>query len=1109
MATDSDPLWYKPAVVYELHVRAFCDSNGDGIGDFPGLTGKLDYLRDLGVTAVWLLPFYPSPLRDDGYDIADYVSVHPDYGTIGDFKTFLREAHRRGLRVITELVLNHTSDQHPWFQRARRAKPASRWRNYYVWSDTPARYRDARIIFKDFESSNWTWDPVAGAYYWHRFYSHQPDLNYDNPEVHEEIFKVLDFWLGMGVDGLRLDAVPYLYEREGTNCENLPETHAFLRKLRKYVDERYRGRLLIAEANQWPEDAVAYFGSKDGGECHMAFHFPLMPRLFMSIRQEDRIPILDVLEATPPIPPECQWGLFLRNHDELTLEMVTDEERDYMYRVYAADRRARINLGIRRRLAPLLGNDRKRIQLMTALLLSLPGTPFLYYGDEICMGDNIYLGDRNGVRTPMQWSGDRNAGFSTANPQSLYLPVIVDPEYHYETVNVETQERNPHSMLWWTRRILGLRSRWKAFGGGSVEFLRPTNRKILAFLRILGEEKILVVANLSRFVQPASLDLSRYEGMAPVELFGRTRFPKITSEPYFLALGPHAFYWFSIEPTVPGVAVSGLETPVLEAGETWEELFASESAQARLEGPLVSFLRRQRWYAGKSKELKSLHIISAVPVELPSGTVYWCILQVEHVGEGPESYQVPLAFVKGEAAAKFVSGSDRFLVARAKLGPGGEEGAIVDAVALNECCEFLLRAMEKRRRVKGPREVLAASSLPGLRRSMAQRGNAPFEIRLGSGEQSNTTIVYGQDWILKLFRRLDEGVNPELEILRVLTKKRFPKSPALGGWLEREDRTGERITLAVAAAFVPGCKDGWVYTLDILSRYYERVQSLPPEKRRPPKPEGPLSELVAADLPEDVEPMLGAYVEAARLLGLCTAEFHSALASETQDADFAPEPFTTHYQKALLQSMRNLAVRTLRRLRESTGSLPEGLRSIAEKAASLEAACVGRFREILGRRIQALRIRVHGDFHLAQVLHTGKDFAIIDFEGEPGRPLSERRIKRSPLRDVAGMLRSFDYAAHFSLREEEKRGSVPAAKAEELEAWARYWRRWAGVVYLKAYLEGARGEKFLPPADEGFWALLEAHVLEKTIYEVAYELDHRPDWLSIPLAGLLELLGAS
>src|SRR5215218_6465747 len=526
----TQPLWFKDAVIYETHVRAFFDSDEDGIGDFRGLVEKLEYLHDLGITAIWLLPFYPSPLKDDGYDIADYFDIHPAYGTLQDFRVFLREAHRRGLRVITELVINHTSDQHPWFQRARRAAPGSPERDFYVWSDTADKYRDARIIFRDFETSNWTWDHVAGAYFWHRFYSHQPDLNYRNPAVIQAVYEVVDFWLGMGVDGLRLDAVPYLIEEEGTDCENLPGTHQILKDLRRYMDERYTDRMLLAEANQWPEESIAYFG--DGDECHMAFHFPLMPRLFMAIHTEDRFPIVDILAQTPPIPETCQWALFLRNHDELTLEMVTDEERLYMYRAYAQDPEARVNLGIRRRLAPLLGNDRRRIELLNALLCSLPGTPVIYYGDEIGMGDNIYLGDRNGVRTPMQWSDDRNAGFSGAHPQRLYLPLIVDHVFHHEAVHVEAQQQNPHSLLNWTRRLLALRRRHPAFGLGDLEILHPTNHAVLAFIRRHEDECLLVVANLSRFVQNVELDLRPYRDLVPIELFGRASFRPIGDEPY-------------------------------------------------------------------------------------------------------------------------------------------------------------------------------------------------------------------------------------------------------------------------------------------------------------------------------------------------------------------------------------------------------------------------------------------------------------------------------------------------------------------------------------------------------------------------------------------------
>ncbi|HME61143.1 MAG TPA: maltose alpha-D-glucosyltransferase, partial [Candidatus Binatia bacterium] len=600
-APSDEPLWYKDAVIYELHVRAFSDGNADGIGDFKGLTEKLDYLYDLGITALWLLPFYPSPLKDDGYDLASYTEIHPDYGTLKDFKIFLREAHRRGLRVITELVVNHTSDQHPWFQRARRAAPGSKERDFYVWSENQEPYKEARIIFKDFETSNWAWDPLAKAYYWHRFYSHQPDLNFANPSVRRAIFEAMDFWLDMGVDGLRLDAVPYLFERDGTSCENLPETHLFLKELRKHVDSKHRNRMLLAEANQWPEEAVSYFGA--GDECHMAFHFPLMPRIFMSVHMEDRFPIVDILGQTPEIPANCQWTLFLRNHDELTLEMVTDEDRDYMYKVYATDPKARINLGIRRRLAPLVSNNRRKIELLNCLLFSLPGTPVVYYGDEIGMGDNFYLGDRNGVRTPMQWSADRNAGFSHANPQRLFLPIIIDPQHHYEAINVDAQQENLSSLLWWMKRLITLRKRFRAFGRGTTEFLYPANRRVLVFIRRLEDEIILTVANLSRFVQCAELDLSVFKGRVPVELFGQIEFPPIGDLPYFITLGPHGFYWFKLENATAAAPRALEEAPLatLEVNGPWEQVLA-HGAKSGLEKILPGYLQKCRWFGGKGRK---------------------------------------------------------------------------------------------------------------------------------------------------------------------------------------------------------------------------------------------------------------------------------------------------------------------------------------------------------------------------------------------------------------------------------------------------------------------------------------------------------------------------
>src|SRR5436190_1121003 len=612
---EEDPLWYKDAVVYQLHIKAFFDSNDDGIGEFHGLTEKLDYIKDLGVNTIWLLPFYPSPLRDDGYDVADYRNVNPMYGTRSDFQQFVREAHRRGLRVITELIVNHTSDQHPWFQAARRAPKGSPKRDYYVWSTDPNKYSGTRIIFTDTESSNWAWDDVAKAFYWHRFFSHQPDLNFDNPQVLKAIYRVMRFWLDMGVDGFRLDAIPYLCEREGTNNENLPETHAVLKELRALVDARYPNRFLLAEANQWPEDVREYFG--DGDECHAAYHFPLMPRMYMAIAQEDRFPLTEIMAQTPEIPPGCQWAIFLRNHDELTLEMVTSKERDYMYSTYAADPQARINLGIRRRLAPLLDNDMDRIKLMNSLLLSMPGSPIIYYGDEIGMGDNVFIGDRNGVRTPMQWSPDRNAGFSHADPQRLYLTPIMDPIYGYQAVNVESQLRDPSSLLHWMRRMLTVRKSSRAFGRGSLSFLKPGNRKVLAYLREYGDDVILCVANFARSAQPVELDLSRYKGRVPVELLGRTSFPPIGELPYLLTLPAHAFYWFRLAadakpPEWHEEKLVSEEAPLPVLFDGWLSFFRdkvvpwrirmAEELRAQLETRVLPrFIEGQRWYAQKGE----------------------------------------------------------------------------------------------------------------------------------------------------------------------------------------------------------------------------------------------------------------------------------------------------------------------------------------------------------------------------------------------------------------------------------------------------------------------------------------------------------------------------
>ena len=1097
--------WYKDAVIYELHVRAFFDSNGDGVGDFAGLTAKLDYLKDLGVTALWLLPFYPSPGLDDGYDIADYTDVNPSYGTMRDVRTLIREAHKRGLKIITELVCNHTSDQHAWFQRARRSAPGSPHRDFYVWSDSPEKYKGTRIIFKDFEASNWSWDDQANAYYWHRFYRHQPDLNFDNPRVREAIIRVMDFWLEMGVDGLRLDAIPYLYEREGTSNENLHETYGFLRELRAHIDANFEGRMLLAEANQWPEDAVAYFG--DGDLCQMAFHFPLMPRLFMSIHMEDRYPIVDIVRQTPAIPENCQWAVFLRNHDELTLEMVTDEERDYMNRVYAVDSSMRINLGIRRRLAPLLGNHRRRVELMNGLLFSMPGTPVIYYGDEIGMGDNVYLGDRNGVRTPMQWSGDRNAGFSRANPQKLYLPVIIDPEYNYETVNVEAQAENQHSLLWWTRRLISLRKRYKAFGRGTMDFLQPDNRKILAFMRRYEDEQILVIANLSRFVQGLSLDLSEFAGMSLIEMFGRVEMPGIQDSPYFLTLGPHSFYWFSIEPArvpmpLPQWSNASGEAPLHTLRRGWRELFtAVPSGSDALSAHLPGFLNTRRWFAGKGRRIRTAAIDESIPVRNGTTTAFINLVTVQYTEGSAETYVLPLAYQTGDAAYQRQSQTPEAVFLRTKVGENGEEGVLYDASHDEGFADAMLRTVQRGTKIKA-----RDGEVTGIRTAALRRLGATGQLRANvlRAEQSNTSIAYGDKLLLKLFRRVEPGVNPDFEIGKYFTDTGFQHAPLVAGGIEYVRPRKEPITLGIVHEFITKEGDAWEITLDALRDFFDRAASVNREVVAPPINAASLLRLTEEELPELVGETIGAYIESARLLGERTAQMHLAMAGGTVESGFVPEPFTPFYQRSLYQSMRNMTTGSFalltQRIKSEIGAPPE-----AVVVAGLEDEVLLRFRAIVNRSLSSSRVRTHGDFHLGQVLYTGSDFVITDFEGEPAKSLNERRLRRSPLRDVAGMLRSFSYAVHTSLRERGQRG-LPEESEHQAREWGQFWQAWVSSVFLGSYLtEASRGALLQAGRDE-LELLLGVYMLEKAVYEMAYELNNRPDWLFVPLQGILELM---
>jgi maltose alpha-D-glucosyltransferase/alpha-amylase len=1082
---EADPLWYKDAIIYELHVKTFSDSDGDGIGDFRGLIDKLDYLQELGVTAIWLLPFYPSPLKDDGYDIADYFDVNPNFGTLADFRALLQAAHERGLRVITELVINHTSDQNPWFQKSRRAPPGSPEREFYVWSDTPEKYNEARIIFKDFETANWTWDPVAKAYYWHRFYAHQPDLNFENPAVHEMVERILDFWLEMGVDGLRLDAVPYLYEREGTNCENLPETHVYLKKLRAHVDQKFPGRMLLAEANQWPEDAVTYFGN--GDESHMNFHFPLMPRIFMSLQMEDRFPIIDILEQTPPIPENCQWAMFLRNHDELTLEMVTDEERDYMWRVYATDPSARINLGIRRRLAPLLANSRRKIELLNTMLMSMPGTPIIYYGDEIGMGDNIYLGDRNGVRTPMQWSPDRNAGFSKANPQRLLLPVIIDPEYHYEATNVENQQKNLSSLLWWMRRVIAMRKNFKAFSRGTLEFLFPDNAKVLAFLRKFEGETVLVVVNLSRFAQLAQIDLSAYGGCVPVEMFSRNRFPAIRKSAYTLTLGPHNCYWFVLQPkTDVARAAKKRSVPTLNAPPDLETLLATNGQRTRFEREILPhYVSHCRWFRAKARTVRDMRIGEHPFIGSDGHRSQFWFVEVSYLDAPTETYALPVTIASGDAARAIAQSAPHAIIAHFNDG-----SVLYDAVWDTNFRAQLFETITSRARAPGqagelvgmPGKALLENSTPAVATSHV----------LGA-EQSNSSMLFENKFYLKLYRKLEDGVNPDVELTRFLTDRiNFPNVPAFGGAIEYRRGKAEPTVVCLLQDAVSAEADAWTLTLDHIGRFYERVLGRKADLQNETAPAGGLlDELIG-----------GTYPEKAKLLGQRTGELHRALASTSDDRLFAPEPFNAMAQRSVFQSMRALLRRTTALLEKKIDHLPENFREEAREVLAAEKEILAREKRILDRKSSAAKIRIHGDYHLGQILYTGKDFIILDFEGEPARPLSERKLKRSALRDVAGMMRSFQYAAYSALWQ-------PAMRAEDipfLERWADLWYRQLSSIFLQSYLQNAAGAIFLPQNSDDFQVLLEAYLLDKAVYEIGYELDNRPDWVVIPIRGIKHIL---
>jgi maltose alpha-D-glucosyltransferase/alpha-amylase len=1085
-----DPLWYKDAVIYQLNVKSFFDSNDDGIGDFPGLTSKLEYIRDLGVNTIWLMPFYPSPLKDDGYDIADYTDIHSQFGTLNDFRAMLLEAHRLGLKVVTELIINHTSDQHPWFQAARRSPPGSAERDFYVWNDTDQKYPETRIIFLDTESSNWTWDPVAKAYFWHRFFSHQPDLNFDNPRVLDAVLQIMRFWLDMGVDGFRLDAIPYLVEREGTNNENLRETHQVIKQLRAAIDAHYQNRFLLAEANQWPEDVREYFG--DGDECHMAYHFPLMPRIYMSIAQEDRYPITEIMQQTPDIPDSCQWAIFLRNHDELTLEMVTSKERDYMYTTYASDVRARINLGIRRRLSPLMENDHDRIKLMNSLLLSMPGSPILYYGDEIGMGDNVFIGDRNGVRTPMQWTPDRNAGFSRADPQRLYLPPIMDPIYGYQATNVEAQIRDPSSLLSWTKRLLAVRKTSQAFGRGARRFLKPGNRKVLAYLREYGDDTVLCVANLSRSAQPVELNLAAFKGRVPVEMLGRTTFPPIGDLPYLLTLSAHGFYWFKLTtdaeaPSWHEPIFSIDERPVLVLFDGWSSLFRdrvvpwrigmAEKTRLQFEtDTLPRFIETQRWYAAKGAPIERARMSDHVVWQ--EGKLNW-VLALLDVGtaQEPASYFMPLALAweSDEERVRNLSTS-----AIAKVRQQANVGVMGDAFADEAFCRAIVVAVSKRR------EIATAQGKLQFRptAAFAQLAGADFASLPAArpqGSSSNTVVVMGERLILKGYRRLRDGASPELEMGLYLTEVvRYWNCAPLAGVLEYTGNDGQTKLLAMLQAYVANQGDGWTYSLEYLRRFLEVHRTAPATDALP----------VSAH---------EAFLVMIRTLAKRTAELHGALATRTGNADFDPEPlsradFDSYRQRALGEARTALAL-----LKAAIEQIPAADREKANEVLVHQDRVLARLDAAASEDTQGQKIRIHGDYHLGQVLVTRNDFVIVDFEGEPGHSIEQRRAKQSPLRDVAGMLRSFSYVEHSALRSV-AHDDVEFAKLAPL---AHAWTAEVRTAFLSAYEAEARRNSTDTSMTPGR-GLLGLFELEKALYELRYELSNRPTWVGIPLQGILE-----
>ena len=1086
--------WFKDAIIYELHIRAFGDSNEDGIGDFPGAIEKLDYLEDLGVNALWLLPFYPSPLKDDGYDVSNHTGIHVQYGTIADFKKFLSESHKRKIRVIIELILNHTSDQHPWFQRARKSRKGSKYRNYYVWSDSPEKYSDARVIFSDYESSNWSWDQEAKAYYWHRFYHHQPSLNYENSEVQLEMTKVLDFWLKLGVNGFRLSSVPFLHQKEGTTCENLPETHQFLKKLRSHIDKHHPQAILIAEANLWPEEAASYFG--EGTECHMNFHYPLMPRLFMALHTENNYPIIDIMEQTPPAPKHSQWAIFLRNHDEMGLEMVTEEEKDYLYKAYASDPNTKHNIGIRRRLAPMLDNDRRKMELLYSLLFSLPGSPIIYYGDEIGMGDNVFLGDRHGVRTPMQWNANVNAGFSEANPQQLYLPIIRDPLYRHESINVKNQSTNSSSLLWWIKNTIGMRNKFLAFSRGEMEFLDTSNAKVLAFARSYKQQNIIVVANLSKYSQASTVNLKHYLNCELTEVFSRNRFPKVAQKKYQLTLAPYSYFWFYAEKTAVEEELDEREgLGYINAITPWEKFFTQyENADYLEKKILPRFMKRCRWFQGKAKVISRIKVDKFIPLKIEEQVYYFLLLEVSYIQRLPELYFLPVSFIPRDQVMEDFDYNPLSVISRIDL--PNKSGFIIDSCYDKTFRDYLFYAISIKHKVKFNDGALVFS--PGVFAKLDVDKNE-IRSKVLKADQSNTAIIYNDKYFFKFYRKIEKEINPDLEIIRFLTEKTdFKNSPQFAGGIEFKDNDGGSIVFGLLQEMVENQGEAWSMTLDELDRYYERVIiKTTGNYSEPPLVEESL--LTFEETPPLIQELIGkVFYDRVVVLARRTAEMHLALTSDKSDKYFTPDTIAPNYQRSVYSSMRQLLKDRFKLLQESMKKLPKNAQRLGEEILGLEKEILNCFSSIYKGKITGKKTRIHGDYHLGQVLFNGKDFYIIDFEGEPGFSFSERRLKKSPIKDVAGMMRSFHYAAYGSILLNDNYRKKDIAT---LEYWAEQWQHYVNRFYLTAYFE-----RIGMPYTEGVQTLVQVYLLEKAIYELGYELNSRPHWVIIPLRGIKYLL---